>query len=143
MAALGAAGVLYHPATDSVLLHHRDAGAPLFPDCWHTFGGHSEPEDGGDPMATWRRELREELGVDVPAERMRFLFEDAAAVPGRVVHVFWAEWPERSEDFVLGEGDGYAWFPLEAALALPDLSERARARLRRLRDRLRSTEPDA
>ncbi len=136
MPALGAAGVLYHAQTDSVLLHHRDAGAPTDADCWHPFGGYSEPADGGDPVATWRRELREELGVDVPAALVRPLFQDEVA-SGRVVHVFWAEWPTRSEDFVLGEGDGFAWFPLEAALRLPDLTDRARERLLRLRDRLR------
>ena len=137
----GAAGVLYHAATDSVLLHHRDAGAPVYADCWHTFGGGAEPEDGGDPVAIWRRELREVLGAEVPADRVRLLFEDAVAVPGWVVHVFWAEWPARSEAFVLGEGDGFAWFSLEDALALPDLSERARVRLRRLWDRLRLDRP--
>lgn len=140
MPELGAGGVLYHAESDSVLLHHRDAGAPSFADQWHTFGGGAEPEDGGDPVATWRREMLEELGVDVPVERVCSLYEHAVE-PWRVFHVFYAEWPTRSEDFVLGEGDGFAWFSLEEALRLPDISDRARERLLRLRDRLRPGSP--
>lgn len=141
MPVLGAGGVLYHAESDSVLLHHRDAGAPSMADQWHTFGGFAEPEDGGDPVATWRREMREELGVDVPAEQVCHLYEHVVG-PGRIVHVLYAEWPTRSEDFVLGEGDGFAWFPFEVALQLPDLSDRARERLLRLRDRLTRARSD-
>ena len=123
------AGVLYHVATDSALLHHRDAGAPVYANCWHTFGGGAEPEDGGDPVASLAAGAAGGAGRGGgPRDRVRPLCEDEVA-PGRERRVFWAEWPERSEDFVLGEGDGYAWFSLKDALALPDLSDRARERL--------------
>ena len=61
-------GFLYHAASRQVLLHHRDARASLYPECWAGFGGRDEPQDGGDPSATWRREMREELGVELSPE---------------------------------------------------------------------------
>jgi 8-oxo-dGTP pyrophosphatase MutT (NUDIX family) len=129
-----AAGFLYHPPSGSVLLHHRGPDAPSDPDRWHLFGGHGEPADGGDPGATWRRELREELGVTLAAEQVVFL--RPAHVAGRRRYIYYARWPTRAEDFVLGEGQGYAWYPLAAALAHPDLVERTRDDLRYFRDQL-------
>ncbi|HEX2037662.1 MAG TPA: NUDIX domain-containing protein [Chloroflexota bacterium] len=128
------AGVLYHPQSGKVLLHHRDGGAPSFPNQWHTFGGGMEEEDGGDPVATWRRELREELGITVAAEQVIPLYEHVLG-PDRRTFVFYCEWPVLSEDFVLGEGDRFAWFTFDEALRLPDLTEWARERLLRLRAR--------
>jgi 8-oxo-dGTP pyrophosphatase MutT (NUDIX family) len=60
-------GVLVHPPTGKVLLHLRGDDAPSNPSMWHLFGGRSEAADGGDPVETWRREMREELGIDLPA----------------------------------------------------------------------------
>lgn len=47
-------------------------------------------------------------------------------------HVFVADWPSIDTNFVLGEGDGLAWFGLAEALARPDLTERTRRDLERL-----------
>lgn len=126
-----ACGFLYHPATRQVLLHHRSADAPVLPGVWSFFCGGAEPEDGGDPATTWRRELGEELGITVPAERIRYLGVAASPQSGRPRHVFSAEWPRLDGPFVLGEGDGFAWFPIDRALGLLDLPAVAKADLRR------------
>jgi 8-oxo-dGTP pyrophosphatase MutT (NUDIX family) len=124
-------GFLFHRETGSVLLHHRDAGTADLPGVWSFFCGKPEPEDGGDPAATWRREMREELGVAVePGKVVPFgVYVDQAR--GAVRHVFYVEWTDREHGFVLSEGDGIGWFTIEEALALPDLPELAKGDLRR------------
>lgn len=117
---------------------HRSADAPTNPNLWGLFGGGSEAVDGGDPVATWRRELREELGIAVPAAEIHPLGERVRP-DGARRHMFYCAWPAPSTDFVLGEGQGFAWFTVEAALALPNLAEGARYYLHRLRERVAST----
>lgn len=131
-----AGGFLYHATTGSVLLHHRDANAPRYPNLWAGFGGISEPADRGDPVATWRREMREELGVELAPEQVRPIQDQLNPRTGRHRYAFYAEWPTRDESFALTEGDDYGWFPLEDALALPDIVDRARDDLLVLRDLL-------
>jgi 8-oxo-dGTP pyrophosphatase MutT (NUDIX family) len=128
-----AVGFLYHGATRKVLLHHRDAQAPHYADQWAGFGGISDPEDGGDPAVTWRREMLEELGVDLAPEQVRPLWEYVNPDYGHPRHIFYAEWPTLDDSFVLTEGDSYAWFPIDEAIVLPDLMELARADLIMLR----------
>jgi len=65
----GAFGVLYHPATRQVLLNRRGVDAPTNPDTWGLFGGGAEVEDRGDPLTTWCREVREELGITLDPAR--------------------------------------------------------------------------
>jgi 8-oxo-dGTP pyrophosphatase MutT (NUDIX family) len=124
-------GFLYHRPTRQVLLHHRDAKAPVFPNVWSLFCGGSEPEDGGDPAATWRREMREELGVTLAEEQIVPLWVAPSPVSGRPRHVLYADWPDLDGPFVLGEGDGFGWFALGDALRLPDLPPVVREDLRR------------
>jgi 8-oxo-dGTP pyrophosphatase MutT (NUDIX family) len=128
------AGFLYHAASGQVLLHHRDANAAYYPETWAAFGGRNEPEDGGDPAVTWRREMREELGVTLARDQIQFLRTYINPHVGRRRYIFCAEWPSLEDRFTLGEGDGYAWFPLDTAIALPDLMELARGDLIVLRD---------
>ena len=122
-----AMGFLYHPPTGWVLLHLRGTDAPSNPGRWHLFGGRSEAEDGGVPLATWRREMREELGVDPPPEQIVPLRE---YVLGRRRYTFCCPWPRR-EPFAVYEGEAAAWYSLDEALALPNLVDRARADLER------------
>ncbi|HEX2034894.1 MAG TPA: NUDIX domain-containing protein [Chloroflexota bacterium] len=129
-------GFLFHAESGQVLLHHRDGNAPVLPDVWSFFCGGSEPEDGGDPAATWCREMAEELGIVLRPEQVVFLCEAPSPITGRRRFVFYSLWPHADESFVLGEGDGFGWFTLEAALALPDLPAVAKADLHRFGRRL-------
>src|SRR3954453_4774649 len=88
-----------------VLLHHRDSSALVYPNLWSFFGGSSEEQDAGDPVATWLRELHEELGVVLKAEQV-IPFSEGEFASGKRRFVFYCEWPTLSEDFILGEGQG-------------------------------------
>jgi len=65
-----AVGFLYHVASGKVLLHLWGTDAPPNPGKWAFFGGRGEPEDGDDLLATWCREMREEIGVTVDPARV-------------------------------------------------------------------------
>jgi len=107
----GSVGVLYHRASGKVLLHHRDGKAPHYANLWAGFGGLGEPEDGGDPVATWQREMREELGIELRREQIVPLREYISPHSGRPRYIFYVLWPTLdTEHFVLGEGDGFGWF---------------------------------
>jgi 8-oxo-dGTP pyrophosphatase MutT (NUDIX family) len=129
-----AVGALYHRPTGRVLLHHRGVDAASAPGRWALFGGRSEPEDSGDPVATWCREMAEELGVVLPAERVGPVTDYEYLGLHRFVFV--AVWPYLTTDFVLGEGQGYAWYGLDEALAHPRVTDQTKADLRALRGRL-------
>ncbi|MDP9352331.1 MAG: NUDIX domain-containing protein [Chloroflexota bacterium] len=133
-------GFLYNRAARKLLLHHRGADAPSDPDKWDVFGGRSEDEDRGDPVATWCREMREELGVDLESEGVIPVC-DYVNKYGRYRYVFYHAWPSLSEDFVLGEGQGYAWFTLDEALTLLDLTDMTRHDLLRFGEMLGEVPP--
>lgn len=118
MARYGSGGVLYHAAMCRVLLQHRTDDAPVYPGQWGLFGGSDEPEDHGDPVATWCRELREELGVEIERGAIVSL-GTAQGRDGTARHLFAYPWPTPTLDFALGEGQGFAWFTFEGALGLP------------------------
>jgi 8-oxo-dGTP pyrophosphatase MutT (NUDIX family) len=130
-----AVGFLYHAASGKVLLHLRGVDAPPEPGKWAFFGGHSEPEDDGDLLATLCRELREELGVSLDPARVVSL-RHGTYDDGRRWHDFYCEWPSLDEDFILTEGQRYAWFTLDEALSIPDLADYAREDLCLFRERL-------
>lgn len=120
-----ALGFLYHRSSRSVLFQLKSDDAPWFPGQWELFGGRMDEGDAGDPVTTLRRELAEELGATVPAEQVRPVDDYVNEYGFRRV-VFYAAWPRRQEDFCLTEGAGYAWFPIDEALRLPNLSPLAR-----------------
>jgi 8-oxo-dGTP pyrophosphatase MutT (NUDIX family) len=128
-----AVGFLYHAASGRVLLHLRGADAPPNAGKWAFFGGRAEPEDGGDLLATWLREMREELGVALDPARVVSL-RSGAYDDGTRWHDYYCAWPSLDEDFVLTEGQRYAWFALDKALSLPDLADYAREDLRLFRE---------
>lgn len=130
-----AVGFLHHAASGKVLLHLRSIDAPPNPGKWAFFGGRSEPEDGDDLLATWCREMHEEIGVTLDPVRVVSLrhgrYDD-----GTQWHAFACEWPTLDDRFILTEGQRYGWFTLDRALALPDLAGYAREDLLLFRDRL-------
>jgi 8-oxo-dGTP pyrophosphatase MutT (NUDIX family) len=130
-----AMGFLFHAPTGKVLLHLRGDDAPSNPGLWHFFGGRSEAADGGDPVATWRREMREELGVDLRREHIVPL--RAYEFFGRRRYTFYSPWPE-TRDFTVYERNAAAWYAVEEALALPNLVDRTRTDLELFAGRLRS-----
>lgn len=113
-------GVLFHAATRQLLLQHRTDDAPVYPGQWGLFGGGEEPEDGGDPVATFRRELGEELGVTLDPALLRSLGKTTGR-NGAPRHLYAYPWPAPTHDFVLGEGQGFAWFTIDEALSLAQL----------------------
>jgi len=130
-----AVGFLFHDASGKVLLHLRDEDKPPSPGQWAFFGGRSEPEDGADLLATWQREMREELGVVL--ERTRIVpLRHGTYDDGARWHDFYASWPSLDHRFALTEGQCYAWFTLDEAFGLPDLADYAREDLRFFRERL-------
>jgi 8-oxo-dGTP diphosphatase len=56
--------LLVNPAGEVLLQLRDDDPALLYPDCWTIPGGHVEP--GETPDEAIRRELREEMALDVP-----------------------------------------------------------------------------
>jgi 8-oxo-dGTP pyrophosphatase MutT (NUDIX family) len=129
-----AAGFLYHAASGKVLLHLRGVDQPMHSGKWAFFGGRAEPEDG-DLRTTWCREVLEELGVALDPARAVSLNQGTYA-DGSRWHDFYYEWPSLDDAFVLSEGQRYAWFGLDEAIALPDLAAYAREDLELFRERV-------
>ena len=127
-----AVGFLYHRPSGSVLLQLRDVNKPPNAGKWAFFGGRAEPEDGGDLLATWCREICEELGVTLDPARVVSL-RHGTDESGLRWHDFYCEWPSLDAEFALAEGQRYAWFTIEEALLLPDLADYAREDLRLFR----------
>ena len=128
-----AVGFLYHRASGKVLLHLRDVDKPPNAGKWAFFGGRAEPEDGDDLLATWCREMQEELGVTLDPARVVSL-RHGTHDNERRWHDFYYEWPSLDGEFALTEGQRYAWFTLDEALGLPDLADYARDDLVLFRD---------
>ncbi len=137
-----AVGFLYHAASGKVLLHLRSTDAHPNAGKWAFFGGHGEPEDGGDLLATWCREMHEELGVAPDPARVVSL-RHGTYDDGTQWHDFYHEWPSLDEDFVLTEGQRYAWFTLNEALSSLELADYAREDLHLFRRNLEDHGPDA
>jgi 8-oxo-dGTP pyrophosphatase MutT (NUDIX family) len=131
----GAVGFLYHVASGKVLLHLRDVDKPPSAGNWAFFGGRCEPQDGGDLLATWCRELREEIGVVLDPAHVVSL-RHGAYDDGARWHDFYCSWPSLDDDFVLTEGQRYGWFTLDEALSLASLADYAREDLMLFRARL-------
>ena len=120
-----AGGFLFHAESGRVLLQFRGTRTEHSPNTWCFLGGWSEEEDGGDAGATWRREMREEIGVAIaPGETVPLCDYAPESSPYRR-HIFYCAWPSLADDFPLPEDEHdlerVAWFTVEEALALRTL----------------------
>ncbi|MEU0108294.1 NUDIX domain-containing protein [Streptomyces sp. NPDC006251] len=121
-----------------LLMHRRDNKPGIcWPDTWSPNGGKPEADDLG-PFGTIRREVREEIGLDVPLEHLL----THTAADGHLTYVFRGRWDGDPETLVLTEGTalalvdptdmrGLPMSPLARYAALSglsaDLEEQARA----------------
>ncbi len=117
-----------------VLLHLRCRRAHVYPGCGAFFGG--GVERGESPFQALCREWREELGYGLLPEHRLFDVAWHFKKRGRAVmrvldHTFIVHW-EPWQRLQLREGQGKAWFTVEAALALPSLPPHERHVLTRL-----------
>ncbi len=121
-----AVGFLYHAGSGRVLLHLRAADRPPSAGQWAFFGGGAEPADGGDLLATWCRELREELGAARDPARVVALWHGTYP-DGSRWREYWAPWPTTATAFVLTEGGtpGIPWARRSRCPILPNTRARA------------------
>jgi hypothetical protein len=77
--------------------------------------------------------MREEIGVILDPARVMSL-RHGTYDTGTCWHDFYYEWPSLDEDFILTEGQRYAWFTIDEALNLPDLADYTREDLRLFRE---------
>ena len=131
----GASIFFHHAPSGRVLLQHRTDDAPTYPGHWGMFGGSGEPEDGGDPLRTIRRELREELGLALDPGVVVPLW-DYMTSRGSHRYVFLYPWDDPAYPFVQTEGQGRGWFTPEDALRTLTLTDNARRDLTLLVERL-------
>lgn len=106
---------------DRALLCHRHPERKLFPDVWDLPGGHIEADE--TPSETVRRELREELGIEVTAMAGLATFVD---VPGAETHAFVVtRWQGEPVNLAPDEHDELRWVTsdlLPDRLAIPELA---------------------
>ena len=136
----GASVFFYHAPSGRVLLQHRTDDAPSFPGHWGMFGGGEEPEDGGDPANTLRREVGEELGLALDPERIVRLW-DYMTSRGSHRYVFLYPWDDPEYPFEQTEGQGRGWFTPQDALGTLTLTDNARRDLPLLIERLGERTP--
>lgn len=102
---------------DRVLLCHRHPDRRWYPDVWDFPGGHVE--DGEQPDQALRRELVEELGIDigtVEADPVLHISDTSAGLDLTIWVI--AEWQGEVQNRQPDEHDDIAWF---GPLDLPSL----------------------
>lgn len=123
MARFSSLGFLYNINTKSVLLHHRDDKTPVNPNKWAFFGGSNEgPET---PVQAFIREIKEELGVTIHEDEVIQLRDYFNEQFQRHRYVFYAKSKLAEAEFILREGQGLAWVPLEEVFSY-DITEKTK-----------------
>ena len=94
---------------DEVLLCHRSPDRQWYPNVWDFPGGHVE--DGEQPKQALRREILEEIGVDVRAVKGPPLLELSDPVTGFDQSLWLVEeWSGHVENLQPREHDEIGWF---------------------------------
>ena len=118
-----AGGFLFDRLRTAVLLHHRDGNTSANPHKWAFFGGQGEQDESY--VDCFVREMAEEIGLRLQPEQAVHLREYMNTLVNQYRVVFYVETYVPTERLVLGEGAGFGWFTLDAALRL-DLAQRTR-----------------
>jgi len=116
-----AGGFLYNPKAKSVLLHKRDAKTKMNPDKWAFFGGLNEEDE--TPEQTFVREIREELNIKIPENKIRPLCDYLNEELQTYRYVFYIESELEKSQMKLGEGEDFDWIPLNKVFNY-DLTEK-------------------
>ncbi|MCL4406041.1 MAG: NUDIX domain-containing protein [Patescibacteria group bacterium] len=122
-----AGGFFYNPTAKSVLLHKRDSSAETNPDKWAFFGGSAE--GGETPCQTFKREIREELGVDLKGKDIVPLADYFNEDLRKYRCVFFVETELPKSSMRLGEGADFDWIPLKRVFGY-DLTDKTAEDLR-------------
>lgn len=110
-------GVIMVSPSGQVLLQQRDDKPGLaFAGCWTLFGGQVEP--GETPDEAMRRELMEELEIEVPLTHWRMYVEHWRGIIVEQ-HVYHAPIDRPVESMVLHEGQAMGYFSPAQVRALP------------------------
>jgi 8-oxo-dGTP diphosphatase len=98
--------IALYKTTGEVLMQHRTADAPRFPEYWMFFGG--EIEAGETPIQGVTRECMEELGYALLDPQLLKTMHYSHLGTPYTVHVFVEEYDGRQ--LTLYEGQGMEWF---------------------------------
>lgn len=108
-----AGGFLYNSETECVLLHKRDSKTKINPNKWAFFGGLNENNES--PTQTFRRELKEELNIEILEEQLIPLCNYLNEELNTWRYVFYVKSDLKKDEMKLGEGADFDWIPLEKA----------------------------
>jgi 8-oxo-dGTP pyrophosphatase MutT (NUDIX family) len=122
-----AGGFLYNPQTRSVLLHKRDSKTRFNPNHWAFFGGLSE--GGETPKQAFVREMREELGIEIPEGDIIPLCDYLNEELQTYRYVFFSKSDMDKANMQLSEGEDFDWIPLDEVF-MYDLIEKTERDLR-------------
>jgi 8-oxo-dGTP diphosphatase len=108
------ASIIFLNSFEEVLLCLRDNNEHIpFPDCWDLLGGYVE--EGETPLECIRREMREEIEVELEHPRLFRVYD----LHDRFDYTFWQRQDFDLRTLRLHEGQRLEWFSEEGILKLP------------------------
>ena len=123
------AGTLLFTPEGKVVLHRRDEKAPTSPNLLGLFGGHAEEDE--TPEATARRELAEEISLDVTRLTLQQIGKFLLIQDGQEVQFTTYRTIVPTTEFEVYEGVGAEIYSIEEALARQDLTRSTRITITR------------
>jgi 8-oxo-dGTP pyrophosphatase MutT (NUDIX family) len=122
-----AGGFLYNSKIESVLLHKRDTKTKVNANKWAFFGGLNRGEE--EPKQTFVREIREELNIEIPLDKIESLCDYFNEELQTHRYVFFIESDLNKSQMRLGEGEGFDWIPFDKVFEY-NLTEKTRLDLK-------------